>query len=80
MAQSGIGSILNKNDEKFYIFKSKDLMKTWENYHALLNSNYHHNAELQHDWNELGSSNFVFEILEPFARNKSFFPIILGFC
>ena len=43
MAQSGIGSILNKNDEKFYIFKSKDLMKTWENYHALLNSNYHHN-------------------------------------
>ena len=64
MSQCGIGSIINKNDGKIFIFKSKDLTKTWENYHALLNANYHHNKELQNEWNELGSSYFVFEIKE----------------
>ena len=64
MSQYGIGYIINKNTGKTYIFKSKDLTKTWENYHALLNSNCHHNKELQSDWNELGHDNFVFEIQE----------------
>lgn len=64
MSQCGIGSIVNKHTGKLFIFKSKDLTKTWENYHALLNANYHHNKELQNDWNELGSSYFVFEIKE----------------
>ena len=64
MGQCGIGSIINKSSGKIFIFKSKDLTKTWENYHALLNANYHHNKELQDDWNDLGSSYFVFEIKE----------------
>ena len=64
MSQCVIGSIINKNNGKIFIFKSKDLTKTWENYHALLNANYHHNKELQNEWNELGSSYFVFEIKE----------------
>ena len=70
MAQCGIGSIVNKSNGKLYIFKSKDLTKTWENYHALLNSNFHHNKELQNDWNELGHSSFVFEIKEITEDNE----------
>ena len=69
MSQYGIGYIINKNTGKTYIFKSKDLTKTWENYHALLNENYHHNNSLQKDWNELGSDCFVFEIKEIVEEN-----------
>ena len=71
MSQCGIGSIINKDNGKIFIFKSKDLTKTWENYHALLNANYHHNRELQADWNELGSSYFVFEIKEVIEDDNS---------
>ena len=62
MVQSGIGCIKNKTNGKAYLFKSTNLAKRWENYHALLNANCHHNKELQKDWNELGSNNFIFEI------------------
>ena len=62
MFQSGIGCIKNKTNGKAYLFKSTNLAKRWENYHALLNANCHHNKELQKDWNELGSNNFIFEI------------------
>ena len=64
MSQCGIGSIVNKNNGKIYIFKSKNLTKCWEDYHALLNANYFHNQEFQDDWNEFGSNDFVFEIKE----------------
>lgn len=64
MSQCGIGSIVNKNNGKSYIFKSKNLTKCWEDYHALLNANYFHNQEFQEDWNEFGSNDFVFEIKE----------------
>ena len=70
MSQCGIGSIINKTNGKLFIFKSRDLTKTWENYHALLNSNFHHNKELQNDWNELGHLSFVFEIKEITEDNE----------
>ena len=70
MAKCGIGSIVNKESGKLYIFKSKDLTKTWENYHALLNADYHHNQELQKDWNELGQNSFIFEIKEIIDDNE----------
>lgn len=69
MSQYGIGHIINKTNGKTFIFKSKNLTKSWENYHALLNENYHHNNSLQKDWNELGSDCFVFEIKEIVEEN-----------
>lgn len=70
MSQCGIGSIINKTNGKLFIFKSRDLTKTWENYHALLTANYHHNKELQKDWNDLGHLSFVFEIKEITEDNE----------
>ena len=71
MSQCGIGSIKNKINGKTYLFKSKNLSKRWENYHALLNANKHHNKNLQNDWNEMGSNNFIFEIKDIFPEDMN---------
>lgn len=64
MAISGIGVIKNINNNKEFVFKSYDLEKQWEIYQKQLNLEIHHNKQLQKDWNEMGSSNFDFLILE----------------
>ena len=66
MNQSGIGTIINKSTGKIYIFKSNNLKKRLEDYKIQLSANYHHNSELQKDWNEFGPESFEFkkEVIE----------------
>ena len=64
MAISGIGVIKNINTNKEFVFKSYNLEKQWEIYQNQLNLKIHHNKNLQEDWNNLGSSNFDFIIIE----------------
>jgi len=64
MSECGIGAIINKTNNKRFIFKSTDLDLRKDNYFIQLENNCHFNEELQSDWNKLGSENFAFETRE----------------
>lgn len=61
---SGIYSITNKIDGKFYIGSSKNLHKRWMTHRSELRRNHHCNQHLQSAWNKYGEENFEFLILE----------------
>lgn len=60
----GIYKITCIPTNKIYIGSSKNIYSRWNNHRWCLENNQHHNYFLQKDWNEYGSDNFIFEILE----------------
>lgn len=64
MLISGIGSIKNMANGKEFVFKSLNVKKQWEIYQNQLNLKIHHNKKLQNDWNNQGSDDFEFLIIE----------------
>lgn len=69
MTTSGIGAIINIENNKIFAFKSVNLEKMWEIYQNQLNLNIHHNKHLQNDWNYSGGEIFEFNIIEEIDDN-----------
>ena len=60
----GIYKITNKNNGKFYIGSSNNIIRRWRKHKRLLNNQKHPNIILQNSWNKHGSNNFIFEVIE----------------
>lgn len=61
---SGIYSIKNKINNKYYYGSSNNIEKRWKQHKYRLNKNNHSNIHLQNAWNKYGEDMFVFEIVE----------------
>lgn len=67
MKISGIYSIINVVNGKYYVGSSKDILSSrgrWSHHRYLLKENRHTNHHLQAAWNLYGSDKFVFLIVE----------------
>ena len=60
----GIYAIVNNEKTKVYLGKSRDITKRWRQHLADLNSNCHHNKELQSDWWLFGRQSFSFHVVQ----------------
>ncbi len=60
----GVFQVRNLTNEKVYIASSVNIPGFINRIKFQLNANVHPGKSLQKDWNELGSENFAFEILE----------------
>lgn len=60
----GVFQIRNKATGWVYIDHSLDLDKIFNRHLTQLKFGMHHNESLQKDWNQLGETNFAFEILD----------------
>lgn len=60
----GIYQIKNLINDKVYVGKSTKTNVRWSAHKYLLKLNQHYNKQLQEDWNQYGSENFEFSILE----------------
>jgi group I intron endonuclease len=60
---SGIYIIWNRHN-KSYIGQSKNVGERWQVHRRNLLSRHHGNKELQHDWVQMGASEFRFDLLE----------------
>ncbi len=60
---SGIYAIKNRSNNKMYIGSACDIYKRWSEHKSWLESGLH-NKKLQKAWNDYGSNNFIFIILE----------------
>ncbi len=60
----GIFQIRNLANEKVFVGKSENLGGIFNRIQFQLKANCHTDKQLQADWNEFGSENFLFEILE----------------
>ena len=60
----GVIQITNQKNGKIYIAAYPNLKNKWLSICLQLNDGHFVNAELQKDWNELGSEAFHYEILE----------------
>jgi group I intron endonuclease len=67
---SGIYKITNKNNGKFYLGSSKNLIERWNKHQSKLKNNSHVNPKLQHAWNYHGKDAFEFTILEHVSEEK----------
>lgn len=67
----GVFQIKNKINNKVFIGSSLDLVASWNSQKFQLNAGLHQNSELQKDWNELGSNNFIYEILDEINHNDN---------
>ena len=61
MNQITICIITNKINNKSFVFKSKDLENRWDRFKKQLDNHSFYNKNLQEDWNNFGSSTFLFE-------------------
>ena len=62
---NGVYSITNALTGKLYIGSTcKHIPHRWRQHRHLLNKGCHYNQRLQSDWDEYGSDNFKFEIVE----------------
>lgn len=66
----GIYAIVNNTLNKVYLGKSKHIEKRWNEHRANLNTNLHHNKELQHDWFKYGSADFSFYIIQHCSEHE----------
>lgn len=64
MKNSGIYSILNRENGKIYVGQSKNLRRRFNNHRTDLNCNRHCNIHLQRAWDKYGSDSFDFGVLE----------------
>jgi hypothetical protein len=60
----GVFQIRNLTNEKVFIGSSMNLKGIFNRHEFALKAGGHTNKALQKDWNELGSENFAFEVLE----------------
>ncbi len=58
----GIYLIWCRKTSRFYVGKSEDISRRWDEHYAALNAGKHPNALLQREWNQYGSDAFVFLI------------------
>lgn len=68
----GVYQITNIVNKKIYIGSSKNILQRWRNHIKELTNNRHSNMFLQSDWNEYGSSNFTFKILEECLEDQRY--------
>lgn len=61
---TGVYQITNKHNNRRYIGCSKHIIKRWSNHLRDLKRNRHINVLLQNDFNILGITGFIFEVLE----------------
>ena len=61
MSQITICIITNKINDKTFVFKSKDSENRWDRFKNQLDNHSFYNKNLQEDWNNFGSSSFLFE-------------------
>ncbi|HEY5534481.1 MAG TPA: GIY-YIG nuclease family protein [Ignavibacteria bacterium] len=62
--KKGVFQIRNIKSGKIYIGSSTNLDVVWNSHKFRLETGIHPDKELQIDWNESGSKNFVYEILQ----------------
>jgi hypothetical protein len=67
----GVFQIRNTSSGKVFIASSTQLDKAWNRHKFQLDLNGHPNKELQKEWNELGESQFVFEVIEEMKQSDS---------
>ena len=60
----GVFQIKNNINGKIFIGSSLDLKAIWYAQKLQLDIGMHQNSELQKDWKEFGSENFIYEILD----------------
>lgn len=70
MNNSGIYSIINKQNGKRYIGSAVNLKRRINEHKNRLNKNKHNNRYLQNAWNKYGKQSFIFEILEYTSKEK----------
>lgn len=63
---SGIYTIINRQNNLFYIGESLDIKKRQQNHIDALKTNSHDNKNLQYDFNKYGESAFEFKVLLPY--------------
>ena len=62
--QMGVFLIRNIANDKVFLGAGLDLVGTMNRHKFQLTNGSHPNARLQRDWNEVGSNNFAFEIID----------------
>src|SRR5436190_5035079 len=62
--QMGVFLIRNMTNDKVFLSAGLDLVGTMNRHKFQLTNGSHPNARLQRDWNEVGSNNFAFEIID----------------
>ena len=65
----GVFKIQNKVNNKMFIGSSLDLDAIWHAQKLQLDIGMHKNNELQKDWKQYGSDNFLYEILEEIKQS-----------
>jgi group I intron endonuclease len=65
---SGIYTIENLVNGKIYLGYAVGFRKRWSKHKSELNNKKHSNCHLQHAWNEYGSDQFKFEVLEEWPK------------
>lgn len=66
----GVYVIENIVNGKKYVGQSAHMYRRWHQHRKTLQDKEHHNARLQHDWDEYGANAFCFYVLE-FNENKA---------
>tara|TARA_Y100001968_G_C19415688_1_gene748880 strand:+ start:569 stop:910 length:342 start_codon:yes stop_codon:yes gene_type:complete len=66
----GVFQIKNLTNGKFLVDNSIDMQAKWNRHKMELKFGNHKNKELQKDWNNMGESNFVFEIISELKPNE----------
>lgn len=66
----GVYQIRNKTNNKIFVEGSVNLDAIWNRNHVQLKFGNHQNKDLQKDWNELGSDNFIFEIISEIQQKE----------
>ncbi len=67
----GVFQIRNLKTEKAFVGSSLNLNGIFNRFEGELKAGSHRNKSLQNDWNELGSENFAFEILEELESREN---------
>jgi hypothetical protein len=66
----GVFLIRNNLNDKVFVGSSLNLRGIINRHRFALTNGIHPNKQLQSDWNELGSSNFAFEIVDELAARE----------
>lgn len=61
---SGVYSITNIVNGMVYIGSSCNILNRWSSHKCMLRKNYHHEKDLQNDWNTYGEDCFTFDFVE----------------
>ena len=67
----GIYKISSKISKQVYIGSTRNIAKRWWYHIKELTNNKHHNYKLQKDFDDLGITNFRFEVLESFEKHHN---------